>query len=170
MLSERLGRPAVRQVSNRSSIHSARDAYALRQRNHFQQLEYALPRASLKAVLRSLENVIRALDIRVHFPLEIRFVAKDNFWLSPFYQRDSVCISVPAYTDTSFENHYALIAELMERHDGRPHWGMVHELSADQLRLLYPRFDDFRTVRRKCDPRGVFSNPHLATLLGEPMR
>ncbi len=170
LLSERLGRLAVRQVSNRSSIHSARDAYALRQRNRFQQLEYALPQSSLKAVLRSLENVVRALDIRVHFPLEIRFVAKDNFWLSPFYQRDSVCITVPAYTDTAFEKYYALIAELMERHDGRPHWGMVHELSADQLRPLYPRFDDFRAVRRKCDPRGVFLNPHLATLLGEPMR
>ncbi|HEY1077188.1 MAG TPA: D-arabinono-1,4-lactone oxidase [Fontimonas sp.] len=169
-LSERLGRLAVRQVSNRSSIHSARDAYALRQRNRFQQLEYALPRSSLKAVLRSLENVVRALDIRVHFPLEIRFVAKDNFWLSPFYQRDSVCISVPAYTDTAFEKYYALIAELMERHDGRPHWGMVHDLSAEQLRPLYPRFDDFRAVRRKCDPRGVFLNPHLATLLGETMR
>ncbi len=170
MFSERLGRLAVRQVSNRSSIHSARDAYALRQRNRFQQLEYALPQSSLKAVLRSLDNVIRALDFRVHFPLEIRFVAKDNFWLSPFYQRDSVCISVPAYTDLAYERYYALIAELMERHDGRPHWGMVHDLTADQLRPLYPRFDDFRAVRSQCDPRGVFLNPHLAALFGEEMR
>lgn len=170
MLSERLGRIAMRQVSNRSSIHRARDAYALRQRNRFQQLEYALPQENLRSALRSLDNVIRALAFRVHFPLEIRFVAKDNFWLSPFYQRDSVCITVPAYTDTEFRKYYALIAELMERHDGRPHWGMVHELTAEQLRPLYPRFDDFRAVRRQCDPRGVFLNPHLAALFGETMR
>jgi len=110
------------------------------------------------------------LSFRIHFPVEVRFVAADRNWLSPHFDRDSACITVPAYPEAGFRDYFAPIAELMARYGGRPHWGMVHDLGAPQLRALYPRFDDFRALRRQLDPRGLFLNPHLAGLLGESLR
>jgi L-gulono-1,4-lactone dehydrogenase len=169
-MAEQFGKVASRLVSGRRDVLSARNAYALRRRNRFQQLEYALPVERLEPVLRSLDRIIKALDFRVHFPVEVRFVAADAHWLSPHYGRDSACVTVPAYADAGFREYFAPIAELLERHDGRPHWGMVHDLTAAQLRALYPRFDDFRALRRAYDPRGLFLNPHLAAIFGEVLR
>lgn len=169
-VAEQFGRVATRMVSGRRDVLHARDAYPLHRRSRYQQLEYALPVARLAPVLRTLDKLIQALDFRVHFPLEVRFVAGDRHWMSPHYGRDSACIAVPAYPDMPFEDYFAAIAELFERYDGRPHWGMVHDMTADQLRGLYPRFDDFCALRRRCDPRGLFLNPHVAALLGEELR
>ena len=52
-------------------------------------------------------------------------------------------------------------------HAGRPHWGKLHTLGAEQLGGLYPRFDDFRTVRDRLDPDRTFSNDHVRHLLGD---
>ncbi|MFA5938557.1 MAG: D-arabinono-1,4-lactone oxidase [Sinimarinibacterium sp.] len=169
-IAEQVGRFATRVVSGRRDVLSARHAYALQRRLRFQQLEFALPVNRVAPVLRSLDRVIKALAFRIHFPVEVRFVAGDDNWLSPHYGRDSACVSVPAYPDMSFEAYFAPIAELMERNDGRPHWAMLHDLKAEQLRALYPRFDDFCALRRRCDPRGLFLNPHLAAILGEELR
>lgn len=169
-MAEQFGRLATRMVSGRRDVLSARNAYALQKRLPFQQLEFALPVERLAPVLRSLDRIIKALAFRIHFPIEVRFVAADNNWLSPHHGRDSACVSVPAYPDISFEAYFAPIAELMERNDGRPHWAMLHDLRAEQLRALYPRFDDFCTLRRRHDPRGLFLNPHLAALFGENLR
>ncbi len=169
-MAEQFGRIASRMLSGRRDVLHARNAYALRRRNRFQQLEYALPFEQLEPVLRSLDQVIKALKIRIHFPVEVRFVAADAHWLSPHYGRDSACVTVPAYTDVEFLDYFASITELLDRYDGRPHWGMVHNLTATQLQALYPRFDDFRALRRQYDPRGLFLNPHLAAIFGEVLR
>jgi L-gulono-1,4-lactone dehydrogenase len=169
-MAEQFGKVASRLVAGRSDVLSARNAYTLRRRNRFQQLEFALPVEHLEPVLRALDQIIKGQDFRVHFPIEVRFVAADAHWLSPHYGRDSACVTVPAYTDVDFRDYFAPIAELMERHDGRPHWGMVHNLTADTLRRLYPRFDDFCALRQSYDPRGLFLNPHLAAIFGEVLR
>ncbi len=169
-ISEQFGRLVTQRVSGRRDVLFARDAYAFRRRGRYQQLEFALPAARLEPALRALDRLIQALQFRVHFPIEVRFVAADEHWLSPHYRRDSACIAVPAYTHMAFEAYFGPIAELLERHDGRPHWGMVHDFTAERLRTLYPRFDDFCALRRQCDPRGLFLNPHLAELFGEELR
>ncbi|HAJ46982.1 MAG TPA: FAD-binding oxidoreductase, partial [Alphaproteobacteria bacterium] len=50
---------------------------------------------------------------------------------------------------------------------GRPHWGKLHTLKAKDLANLYPRFEDFRALRRRLDPKGRFMTPYLAGLMGE---
>ena len=42
----------------------------------------------------------------------------------------------------------------MSAAEGRPHWGKIHHLGADDLRPRYPRFDDFLAVRDRLDPGG----------------
>ena len=42
----------------------------------------------------------------------------------------------------------------------------LHSLGADELRELYPRFDDFLALRQELDPRGRLLNDHLRHLFG----
>lgn len=49
---------------------------------------------------------------------------------------------------------------------GRPHWGKLHGLTAEELRALYPRFDDFVALRDRLDPERVFGNRYLERTLG----
>jgi hypothetical protein len=54
----------------------------------------------------------------------------------------------------------------MQTHGGRPHWGKMHNLDADSLRAVYPRFDDFVAVRDRLDPGRLFGNAYLERVLG----
>ena len=56
-----------------------------------------------------------------------------------------------------FERFEAILA----RHHGRPHWAKSHPLRRDDLRALYPRFDDFVRVLDEVDPRGLFRNEYV---------
>jgi hypothetical protein len=49
---------------------------------------------------------------------------------------------------------------------GRPHWAKTFYLSPQQLRVLYPRFDDWQRVRSQLDPHSVFANDFLNRHLG----
>jgi len=148
----------------------AERAYALSRRTRVQQLEYALPLERATEVLRQLERVIRALEFRVHIPIEIRFVQGDDAWLSPHYQRDSVCIALPAYGDRPHAAYYAAVTELFDRAEGRPHWGSAHDKTISDLAPLYPRYEEFCALRQTLDPHGLFLNPHIARLFGASLR
>lgn len=50
---------------------------------------------------------------------------------------------------------------------GRPHWAKPHELTAGQLRGLYPKFDDFLRLRDALDPDRLFTNEMLDRMLGK---
>ncbi len=132
----------------------------------FNETEYHLPR---EAGVACVKEVIAALEQRndVFFPLEFRFVAADDAWLSPFYQRESCSIAVHAAAGEAHAYLLSEIGPIFRRHGGRPHWGKLHDLGAAQLALLYPRFQDFVQLRRELDPQGRFLNPHLRQLFGE---
>jgi FAD/FMN-containing dehydrogenase len=46
----------------------------------------------------------------------------------------------------------------------RPHWGKQFYVGRDHFRAVYPKFDDFVTLRRELDPAGRFLNPFLSFL------
>jgi FAD/FMN-containing dehydrogenase len=49
---------------------------------------------------------------------------------------------------------------------GRPHWGKLHSLDAEQLRERYPRFEEFVALRDRLDPERRFTNDYLGRVLG----
>lgn len=53
----------------------------------------------------------------------------------------------------------ARFESILASHGGRPHWAKAHRALPDQLREMYPRFDDFLAVRKRVDPEGRFLNP-----------
>lgn len=60
----------------------------------FNEMEYQIP---VELGLQCLEEVLHCLKqhrVPMFFPIEFRYVKADDIWLSPFYQRDSVSISI----------------------------------------------------------------------------
>jgi len=133
----------------------------------FNELEYAVPAADAPDCVRELSEAIRERRVLGVYPLEVRFIKGDDGWLSPFYQRDSVSISVHQYHKQPHRELFALAESIFARYRGRPHWGKLHSLKAADLTQLYPRFEDFRALRRSLDPQGRLLNTHLRSIFGE---
>jgi FAD-linked oxidoreductase len=127
----------------------------------FNEMEYHLPAEAQIDAAREILAVIEARRPDVFFPFELRCIAADDSWLSPFYQRASGSVAVHAY----YQNDYAFLFELVEpilrRHGGRPHWGKLNSLQAADFAALYPRFKDAMQVRQQLDPGQRFLNAYL---------
>lgn len=93
---------------------------------------------------------------------EIRAVAADSLWLSPFHERDSVCIHF-TWKPLSEEVHAALqrVEAALAPFEPRPHWGKVFIRSPAPL---YPRLPEFRALRARLDPDRAFANVFDAQL------
>jgi L-gulonolactone oxidase len=135
----------------------------------FREMEYALPAAAGPAALRELARVVAARGFQVHFPVEFRFGAGDDAWLSPASLRPTAYVAVHMYQGMAWREYFDAAEAIFRAHGGRPHWGKWHSLTARDLAPLYPRWDDFAGVRARWDPAGVFGSPYLNGLLGEPL-
>lgn len=131
-----------------------------------QAMEYAIPVEQVQAALSEIDACIRQHRFRVHFPLGCRFVQADDIWLSPAYQRDSAYIAVHMYRGMAYEFYFRHIEQILQRYNGRPHWGKIHTQDATSLATLYPRWYDFQRMRAALDPQGLFLNNYLRQLLG----
>lgn len=133
----------------------------------FNEMEYAVPAEKAVECLTTLASLFRRRNINSAFPFEFRYVKADDIWLSPFYQRDCATISVHQYHKQSEERLFSLCEGVFRDYDARPHWGKMHSAGPDRLSRLYPKFDAFRDLRRRLDPKGKFLTPYLAQLIGE---
>src|SRR5699024_10247177 len=113
----------------------------------FREMEYCIAPEDMAAVLNDIRYVIEKNKIRVHFPIECRYVKADDIWLSPSYQRDSAYIAIHMYKGMPFQGYFSAIEEVFAHYNGRPHWGKMHSLQNDKLSDLYPKWDDFLRVR-----------------------
>jgi len=129
-------------------------------------LEYQLSVEDLGDALIQLEQLLAALNLRGYLALEVGFIAADDVWLSPAFGRDTAFVRLKRFRGLSQDNIAATFVDVMERHDGRPHWGSPHGRQAESLAERYPRWSDFLALRARLDPRGVFLNDYLSQLLG----
>lgn len=130
----------------------------------FNEMEYQIPVDQGLACLQEILEVMRKHKIQTFFPLEFRFVKGDDIWLSPFYQQDSISISVHQYYKQDPYLLFNVIEPILQKYKGRPHWGKMHTLNYQQLRELYPKWDDFMQIRKQLDPSKKFLNPYLQKL------
>ena len=93
---------------------------------------------------------------------EIRTIAADNQWMSPFYQQDSVAFHFTWDQDRAgVESVLPLIQDGLEHLGARPHWGKVFTIDPDRLQSLYPNLGRFKEVLARYDPRGKFRNEFM---------
>lgn len=131
------------------------------------EMEYVVPERDGPICLEAImENLIQQ-NLPVSFPVHFRCTASDDIYLSPFYQRTGVSISVQQFDKMEYMKYFKESEEIFLRHDGRPHWGKLHFQNAQSLRSIYPQWRKFLDVRENLDPAGVFLTPYLRDLLGD---
>ncbi len=130
----------------------------------FNEMEYSVPAERGLECFEEVLAVMRARKVNVFFPIEFRYIAADQCWMSPFYQRASASISVHQYYKQDYQEFFKLVEPIFWKYQGRPHWGKLHTLDARKLQALYPRFDDFIRVRKQADPGGRFLNDYARKL------
>jgi len=161
-----LNRLSARALSARSYTDVAPHVFISPRTVRFHEMEYAVPRGVLPELFRALAALPDRLGERVSFPVEVRCAPGDDIPLSTAYQRDSAYIALHQYRRTPYDRYFRAAEALLMEAGGRPHWGKLHNLTHDDLRERYPRFEDFRQLRRALDPEGLLRNAYLDTVLG----
>jgi L-gulonolactone oxidase len=136
-------------------------------RVRFVEMEYAVPRENARAAFQAIRDAIDREQLKVSFPVEARVVAPDDIPLSTASGRESSYFAVHMYRGVEFERYFRAIEAAMRDLGGRPHWGKMHYRTAEDLRTVYPRFDEFLAQRDAVDPNRVFGNAYLERVLGE---
>lgn len=125
------------------------------------QSEYFVPRHHAAAAVRAFA----ALGERLASTLllsEVRTVAADDCWLSPYYERDSVGLHCTWHPDwPAVRALLPLIEEALAPFDARPHWGKLFTMPPEQVQSRYPPLADFRALQQHHDPAGKFRNRFL---------
>lgn len=161
-----LSRVASRALSDRSYSDLPHRVFVSPRRVVFRECEYAVPRQAGPSVLREVRRVIDAHDWPIAFPVEIRTAPADDVPLSTSYGRESTYVAFHVPRRTDHRAYFAAMEAIMRDHDGRPHWGKLHERTAADLAPAYPRFGDFVALRERLDPDRRFTNPYLDRVLG----
>lgn len=132
----------------------------------FNEMEYTVPADQGIACLQEVIDIMRARDLPVFFPIEYRYVAADDIWMSPFGGRAGASISIHQYARQDYREVFDAVEPILKKYEGRPHWGKLNTLTAKDLHARYPRFGDFLAVRKRVDPQGRFLNTYMKTLFG----
>ena len=130
----------------------------------FNEMEYTVPAEDGLACFREVLNTIKEKDIDVIFPIEYRYVAEDDIWLSQFYKRAGAAISVHNFHDKPYMPYFAEMEAIFDRYQGRPHWGKLHTKTEKEFATLYPQWDAFKALRQRLDPERRFINKHLEAI------
>lgn len=129
------------------------------------QTEYLVPRVNAAAALQAVRGLGERIAPLLHVS-ELRTMRADSLWLSGAYDTDCLNIHftwkrMPAEVAALLPDLEALLLPL----GARPHWGKWFAAGHEQLRPLYPRFDEFRELVDDWDPAGKFRNAFLTRTL-----
>jgi FAD-linked oxidoreductase len=163
----RFSRLAVKLTGNREYTDLSHRVLTQNRNVRFREMEYALPAANVRPAFEALRALIDERGWRISFPVEVRFAAADDLWMSTAHGRASGYIAVHRYYRENPTEYFEAVEKIMLSFGGRPHWGKMHTLDADILRDRYPRFDDFVALRDRLDPQRMFANTYLDRVLGE---
>ncbi|GAA1677846.1 D-arabinono-1,4-lactone oxidase [Microbacterium lacus] len=162
-----INRASVRLWGDREFTDLSHRVFATERSVRFREMEYALPAENVRAAFDALRALVADRGWRISFPVEVRFAAADDLWLSTASGRASAYIAVHRYWREDPTEYFHAVEQIMLGFGGRPHWGKMHTLDAAALRDRYPRFGDFVALRDRLDPARMFANRHLDRILGE---
>lgn len=130
----------------------------------FREIEYAVPFARFEEAFAEMRHLYKTKYPEANHPIECRAVKADDSYLSAYSERDGFAFSVSGATAPDTWDMLRDADAVLDRYDGRPHWGKHHFMSPARMERLFPRYDDFKRLRREFDPDGVFLNDHLRGL------
>jgi L-gulonolactone oxidase len=133
-------------------------------------VEYAFDIKNTFTVFREVIKEIKHNEIQVDTPIEVRFVKKDNFAISPSSQSNTCWIGTkihfPYGRKPEYHQYFTLIDTILARYNGRPHWGKQFRITPDDFKNLYPRWDEFWNFVDQQDPNKIFQNDFIKRMRG----
>ena len=157
---------AARALTERSYTAPSHEVFVTPRTVRFVESENAVPREAVADALTDLVAWVERHREPISFPVEVRVAAPDDMWLSTGYERANAYVAVHQYHRGDHRAYFAAFEEIVAAHAGRPHWGKLHGLGAEQLADLYPRHGDFVALRDRLDPERVLTNDYLDRVLG----
>ena len=127
------------------------------------QSEYFVSRAHARQALQAVSDMSDLLAPVIKMA-EVRTVAGDELWLSPFHG-DTLALHFSWLIDADVSGVLPALEDGLAPFDPLPHWGKLHTVAPDVIRRGYPRFGDFIELADRHDPHGRFRNRHLDLLL-----
>ena len=100
-------------------------------------------------------------------PISVRPVTATDAWLGPSYDglRVMIELTMVAYTPLGEQTLVDIERRLIDRHDGRFHWGLEwDEIRAKDVRDRYPGVADFRSALGVLDPVASFASARARQL------
>jgi L-gulonolactone oxidase len=164
-----LNRLVTRLAGSSTRVERSDRIFASPRLVRFTEMEYALPRARTPEAVRAVMELIERRGLQVPFPIETRTAAPDDALLSTAAGRDTGFVAVHMYEGMEWRPYFEAVEQVMDRLEGRPHWGKRHFQTVETLRGRYPGWDRFQEVRARLDPDGVFANEWTDRVLG-PVR
>jgi L-gulonolactone oxidase len=140
--------------------------YATERNVRFTEMEYAIPREHAREAVTRVMELVERRELPILFPLEVRFSAGDDAFLSTAHERETCYIAVHQFNRMEFETYFRAVEAIMNEYGGRPHWGKRHYQTAATLSERYPEWDGFQAVRARLDPNGTFANDYCRRVLG----
>ncbi len=162
----RLSRIASRGVGRSRKVDRSYRVFASQRHIRFTEMEYGIPREHAREAIERVIAEAARPEHAVAYPMEVRFVAADDAFLSPSHGRDTCYIAVHQDRRLAWEPYFRAVESIAAHYGGRPHWGKRHFRTAAELAPLYPRWADFQRVRSKLDPAGTFANAYTDRVLG----
>ncbi|WP_017815059.1 FAD-binding protein [Paenibacillus shenyangensis] len=129
------------------------------------QSEYLMARAHM------YEASLAVHELREHlapvlFVSEVRTIAADDLWMSPFYNQPSVAFHFTWKDDwEGVERVLPLLEKALAPFHARPHWGKLFTVPAATLQQQFDQLPAFQELIHKYDPTGKFSNAYLDTYI-----
>ncbi|MEZ4903645.1 MAG: FAD-binding protein [Spirosomataceae bacterium] len=97
---------------------------------------------------------------------EIRAIAADDLWMSPFYKKTCVAFHFTWKQEVEEINALLpLIEETLAPFNPRPHWGKIFTLQPSVLQSRIEKLNDFKAFMVKHDPDGKLRNEFIDTNL-----
>lgn len=154
----------ARIINSNEYIAPAYKVFPSNRDNKFNEMEYAVPYGVGWQCFMELREMFLRDFPKMPWPIEFRTMAADSLPLSPAYKQEVVTLSVHQGAERSYQALFDASEKIFSKYAGRPHWGKIHSLKAQDLHSLYPEFEQFCSIRKQQDPEGMFLNPYLAGL------
>jgi len=129
------------------------------------QSEYIVSREHAFDALRAIDRMNKHIAPLLLIS-EVRTIAEDNLWMSPYYKQQSVAIHFTWKDDWhAVKKVLPMIEEQLSPFNARPHWGKLFTMSPPRLQSLYEKLPDFQELLQQYDPQGKFRNAFLNTYI-----
>ncbi|MBE1553880.1 D-arabinono-1,4-lactone oxidase [Sporosarcina limicola] len=163
-LSRKLTNFSAKNVPNGSKEGLYYEVFSSPRLVKFTETEYAIPLHAFETCIMEIHEFLRAHPFYVHFPIECRVTAGEDAFLSPTQGVETAFLAFHMYKGMDDGPYFKWVHKLMEKYNGRPHFGKLNDLTNEKLTTSYPNVDRFLKIREKYDPNGIFMSQYMKQL------